>query len=193
MNHLETSACPSESLDSVDQAKKTERFVHALTVHTPHVRGFIRSLVRSADDVDEVMQAASIVAWRKYDEFDESTCFAAWLTTIARFEAMNHRRRQHRDRLQFSDSVVQLIAEEGQHDWEHRKLERSALTKCIDNLPNARRELIVGVYLSNISVKRIAEKTGRSIDAVYMTLSRVRRSLLSCMQRRLSVVVSERT
>ena len=64
-----------------------ETFVRLLLEHEPRVRGFIRGLVPTWHDVDEVVQQASLVAWRKFNEFDRGTNFGSWLMVIARFEA----------------------------------------------------------------------------------------------------------
>ena len=50
---------------------------------------------------EDVVQEAAIVAWRKYDEFDPATDFAAWTSQITRNIA--RRRRDHERRRQGTD------------------------------------------------------------------------------------------
>jgi len=40
----------------------------------------------------------SIATWMKFDRFDPETDFARWVTTIARYEMLNHRHTKARDR-----------------------------------------------------------------------------------------------
>jgi DNA-directed RNA polymerase specialized sigma24 family protein len=43
--------------------EKGETFVRLLMEHEPRVRGFLRGLLPSWSDVDEVIQESSLVAW----------------------------------------------------------------------------------------------------------------------------------
>ena len=85
-----------------------EIFVRLFVTHEGRLRGFLRTLLSDWDDVDEVMQETSIIAWRKFAQFDVSTNFMAWAAAIARFEALKHRRKQARDRLVFNDEIFDL-------------------------------------------------------------------------------------
>jgi len=76
--------------------ERYEAFVRLLMKHEPRVRSFLRGLLPTWHDVEEVAQEASLIAWRKFDDFEEGTSFGGWLLTIARFEALNYRRRMAR-------------------------------------------------------------------------------------------------
>jgi len=62
-----------------------ETFVRLLLEHEPRVRAFLRGLLPTWQDVDEVTQEASLVAWRKFGDFEEGSSFGGWLLTIACF------------------------------------------------------------------------------------------------------------
>ena len=83
-----------------------EEFVRLFVAHEGRLRAFIRSLLPTWADVDEVMQETSLVAWRKFSRFERGTNFMAWAATIARFEALDHLRRRGREQLVFSTAVV---------------------------------------------------------------------------------------
>ena len=82
-----------------------EAFVRLLVEHEPRVRAFLRGLLPTWHDVEDVTQEASLVAWRKFDDFEEGTSFGGWLLTIARFEALKYRRRVARSPLVFADEA----------------------------------------------------------------------------------------
>ena len=65
--------------------EKYEAFVRLLMKHEPRVRSFLRGLLPTWHGVEEVAQEASLIAWRKFDDFEEGTSFGGWLLTIARF------------------------------------------------------------------------------------------------------------
>jgi RNA polymerase sigma-70 factor (ECF subfamily) len=47
-----------------------EAFVRLLVEHEPRVRSFLRGLLPTWTDVEEVAQEASLVAWRKFHDFE---------------------------------------------------------------------------------------------------------------------------
>jgi len=48
------------------------------------------------DLVEDVLQEGAMIALRKLDEFDRDTHFAAWMSRIVRYVALNHARRVQR-------------------------------------------------------------------------------------------------
>jgi RNA polymerase sigma-70 factor (ECF subfamily) len=105
---------------------------------------------------------------------------------VARFEVLKHRRRIARDRLVFSEELLELLADEGTIEIEERERERRALDHCVERLPAPHRELVRRCYQSGASIKEAAEALGRSATALYKTLHRVRKLLLDCIERRLA-------
>ena len=62
--------------------ERYEAFVRLLVEHEPRVRSFLRGLLPTWYEVEEVAQEASLVAWRKFDDFEEGTSFGGWLLTM---------------------------------------------------------------------------------------------------------------
>lgn len=162
-----------------------EDFVRHLLQHEQQVRAFLRSLLNSWDEVDDVMQNTSLVAWRKHAQFEPGTSFLNWLMTIARFEALNHRRGQARSRLVLSDEVIDLIAEEALHEDAAAERERQALEQCLEKLPPAQRELLQASYQPGVRFNEIAAQTNRSVQALYKTIQRLRAALLACIEQQM--------
>jgi RNA polymerase sigma-70 factor (ECF subfamily) len=160
-----------------------EAFVRLLVEHEPRLRAYLRGLLPAWPDVDEVMQNASLVAWRKFSEFQRDTNFGGWLLTIARFEALKHRRNVARSPLIFSNDVWELLASEASGDTEPANLRRDALEKCLGKLSTAQRELVLQAHAPGARLKEIAQQTGRSEQAFYKTMQRLRAALLECISR----------
>jgi RNA polymerase sigma-70 factor (ECF subfamily) len=160
-----------------------EAFVRLLVEHEPRLRAYLRGLLPSWPDVEEVMQNASLVAWRKFSEFQQGTNFGGWLLTIARFEALKHRRSMARSPLVFSDDVWDLLAGEASSDTEPANPRRDALEKCLGKLPGAQRELVLRAHTPGARLKEIAQQSGTSEQAFYKTMQRLRAALLECISR----------
>ncbi len=138
------------------------------------------------NDVDEVMQEVSVVAWRKFDQLDDPDNFRRWVCVIARYEVLMYRRKKARDRFVLGAEVEDLIAKEGEAEFELRDQQLEALQQCVHKLPDAKRQLVMKVYSTNQPMHSIAKQLGKSDAAVYKLVSRVRKNLLECVQRSLS-------
>ena len=89
-----------------------EQFIRLFVAQEGRLRAFLRTLVPSLGELDEVMQETSLVAWQKFSQFEPGTDFLAWVATIARFEALRWRRDRAADRLVFSEQLCELLADE---------------------------------------------------------------------------------
>lgn len=159
-----------------------EQFVRLLVAHEAHLRSFLRSLLSSWTDVDEVMQEASLTAWRKFDSFELNSNFLAWMAAIARFEALKHLRARSRERLVFSDEVIELIANEGAAEADVLERQRAALERCLERLGAPARELLQIAYRPGVKLHEAAAQSGKSVEAFYKTVQRLRSRLLECIQ-----------
>jgi RNA polymerase sigma-70 factor (ECF subfamily) len=168
-------------MTSSDQQSFLQQFVQ----HERSVRAYLRTLLSSWEDVDEAMQETSLVAWRKFGEYSPGTNFGTWLAIIARLEALSLRRRRRRDRLLFSDRVLELLENEGIEDLERLQRCRRALERCIQRLSDAQRELLQAAYGSGLKLREVAVKLGRSVDALYKSVQRLRSALLACSEQEL--------
>ena len=162
-------------------------FVRLIAKHERSVRGFVRSLLPQSDYVDDVMQEVFVVAWKKFDRLRDPEDFPKWICTIAKFEVLNFRRRIARDRLVLSDDLVALIADEGCNENESRKEQLCLLEECIQSLPSDRRQLIRQAYLPGIPISKIAHQINKSENAIYQILWRIRRSLWTCVQKKMAM------
>jgi RNA polymerase sigma-70 factor (ECF subfamily) len=172
--------------DASPDPKAYERFVQLLVQHEPALRAFVRSLVPRWEDVDDVMQESTLVAWRKFSQFQEGSSFLAWAGAIARFESLKQLRKQSRDRLIFSDEVLDLVAQEGLEEAAVFERERHALEDCLGQLETPQRDLLRASYEPGVRLHEAAARVGKSVQAFYKTIQRLRLALLDCIERRLS-------
>jgi len=165
-----------------------DQFLRLYSEHEPSLHGFVRSLVPTRDDAREVMQEVAVALWRKFAQFDLNTVFMKWACVVARFEVLAYRRKMARDRLVFSESIMELLADEAQAEAEVSQAaalgsrEQRALDACLEKLPEAKRELVMLAYTPGVQITDIAAKQGRRPNTLYMTLNRIRQDLMHCME-----------
>ena len=113
-----------------------QEFVRLLTEHQAVLRGYIRSLIPNASDIWDVVQNTNIALWEHRDDFELGTNFRAWAFTIARYRALEHRRKLQKDhRLVFDERLIDQL-DQTPHDWEAARLESKhrALEHCLGKL-----------------------------------------------------------
>lgn len=163
-----------------------ESFTALLARHRLPLLGYIVSLVPSWADAEDIFQQSSVVMWRKFLDFKPGTSFLAWGCQIARFHALNHLRKQARDRHVFSPELLETLAREGVSDARRLEQERGALQGCIEKLDPASRELLGRCYGPGATIKEVALRQGRTPNSVYKSVNRIRETLLRCVRRTLA-------
>lgn len=172
MNHSATNTG-----DGID-----DQFVRELTKIQNRLYAYIFSLLPDADWAQDVLQETNVILWKKACNFTKGTNFGAWATKIAYYEVLAARRKMHRDRLQFNETVLQELATAA-WDATGRLDEKSvALDECLQKLSSKQRERLLNRYQPGGSIRDIAEATGATPGAVAMALSRIRLTLLECIE-----------
>ncbi len=157
-------------------------FVRTLTKFEPRVYAFIRSLVSSRDDAEEILQETNATLWNKRDEFAEVENFLAWACGIARIEVLRLRQKKMRDRLQFSDQFVEQVAQQIVIEADAMEDRKLALSNCTAKLPAKSQTLIRQRYHEQVSVTELAQKANLSIDSIYKKLASIRSMLFECVE-----------
>lgn len=176
-------------------------FLRLFSYSEPNVRAFIRRLVANANDASEISQNTAIVLWEKFDSFVERNAgyesgeatkselevhFTKWAMKVARFEVLSWRRDKARDRHLFSDDFLETLADKSEEIDERLERQRFALRKCLGKLPENRRTLIMEAYAARNKPQELASRTGKSTNAFYQWMHRVRRSLLKCAEKNMT-------
>ena len=167
-------------------AAPTPEFVQLFTHYQRRLFLYILSQIPNPIEAEEVQQETNVVIWSKFAQFRPGTNFLAWVSQIANFEVMKYRSRRKRDRMQFSDEFLETVSRESLERSDELEDRRKALIECIEKLRPRDRELIQQRYAPGEKGKHLAEQIGRPANSVYQSLGRIRRSLMDCIQRRLS-------
>ena len=162
-----------------------ERHDDFLRLYLPNedaLRGFVRSLVPTQADAQEVMQDIAAVLWRKFQDISNSQDFRRWSFGVARFEALTFLRAARRDRHVFGEEAIKLIAQEAEESADLFDAERTALNECLKKLPETQRALVVAAYVPGVRIDELATQSGRSPMSLYKSLHRIRIALMECTQ-----------
>jgi RNA polymerase sigma-70 factor (ECF subfamily) len=169
----------------VDLARE-ERFLQLFLAHERRIFGFLLALVPAWSDAEDLLQESSVVMWRKLDEFEPGTDFAAWALSIARYQVLSYRKKQRRERVFFSERTLEMLADQMAALGRSEDARRDALEHCIARLNTRDRELVRLRYVSGATTQGVADSLGRSVQAVYKALNKIHEQLLMCIRRTLA-------
>ena len=162
-------------------------FVQLFTLNQHRIYIYLVSLVHDQNAADDLFQETMLVLWREFERFESGTNFMAWSCTVALNQVRAWRKKQQRDRLQFSDEFLDALSQELDSSADYLEQRYELLRNCIAKLPQHHRQLVAYRYSSGHAIHEIAEQTQRSIDAVYRLLSRIRRTLQDCVTDQLTL------
>ncbi len=165
-----------------EENERHNRFLRSFTAHEPAVRAYIRRLLPSRADADDVMQEVSVVLWEKFGDFREGADFRPWAFGVARFEVLAWFRDKGRDRLVLDEEVVGKLADETAKDEVHLAQQRDALEACMKKVAPEQRDLLMQAYQPESQIQEVARNSGRTVTGFYQWLHRMRRTLLKCIK-----------
>ena len=163
-------------------------FMRLLMRNEPALRAFARSLLPNWTTVDEVIQEASITLWHKFGDLRDEAGFLPWAKVTVRFKCLSAISALRRDRHVFSDGVLELLADEAAAmDEDTQAASRHALRSCLETFSQAHQELLLAPYAGDGRVKALADASGRSANALYKLLGRLREKLSCCIRQSLKL------
>ncbi len=172
-------------------SSREDEFIQLLVRNRSQLFGFIFAIVQNVADAEDVLQKTSVVLWEKFASFDQGSNFVAWACHVAKLMSLKHLRSCRRDRLVFSDELIDELTLRRTNRSDRFAEPTEALAGCLEKLPEKDRELIRRCYTQGVTVKQVAEREGRPAGGVYNSLSRIRRVLYLCIRRALAVEAVE--
>ncbi len=152
-----------------------------LVAHQGRLYQYVRMLLPRCQDVDDVLQQAFLVMWRKFDESYPDASFYAWASRIAYLEVLKVRDRRGRDVPVLDQEILEQIADDEAREPDYLSNIKTLLEPCMDKLPPVDRELIERRYQPGALVHLLAAELGRPVNSVSKSLGRIRRTLWKCI------------
>ena len=164
--------------------EKHEQFTRLLIRHEPELMRCILVAVPNRSDARDILQDCAVSLWHKFDRFEPARAFVPWALGFVRIEIRRFLRKSAH-RVQLSERAAALLLEDQLKtitQLEHRK---TCLEDCLELLSEPQKEMVNGYYRMEYAVSDLSQRTGQTIDAVYKSLQRIRRSLHDCVEARM--------
>jgi RNA polymerase sigma-70 factor, ECF subfamily len=171
-----------------DKPAKGKLFLRLFLQNERRLYAYILTLLPNRADADDVLQEASLVMWDKFDDEHPPADFAAWGCRIAYFKVLDFCKRRQRSRVRFSQALLDRLAETAveQAGALHLDERREALADCLAKLPARDRDLLARRFADGATTQTTAAQVGRSVEAVYKALAKIRQALFDCVTRTLA-------
>ena len=135
------------------------RFVRLFARNEQALYRFALTLLADTNDAEDVVQEAAAVLWQKFDQYDAN---APFLPTL-----------------------MENLAEEYPQQEPVLSRQRMALDFCLEKLRTTDRRLLMQRYQADQTIRSLADQTDQKVNTLYKRLDRLRRKLLSCVEKRL--------
>lgn len=158
----------------VSRAKRgdTEAFAALVRRYHPRCLRFARSMLRTDEDVEEVVQDAWVRVWKALPRYEEQERFDSWLFRILANRCRSRGLRLAREaRVVAQDDVALNVAESTDAAVE-RAAWREEIAVALESLPDAQREAFLLHHVEGFAYDEIASITGVGISALKMRVKR---------------------
>jgi RNA polymerase sigma factor (sigma-70 family) len=165
-------------------------FTQLWTQHQSTVRAYLASFLRNSIAVDDALQEVAMVVWQKGPWEGDASEFLGYSLACARRIALAARRKQGDTRMELLPPEAAIALADRVAFLEQQATvppgERMhALRRCLEKMNPEHRELLESRYsgTSKEELRGHSKRVGKSLDALYKTLERLRGLLLTCVKR----------
>lgn len=176
--------------DKTDTSSARDEIMRQFLKNQDMVSAFLYSLVEDWEVVEESIQETTVYLCNHWNEYRTGTNFGAWIRTVARMRCREVLRLKRRSGVLLRNDFNEVAETLKHEEWDTHGSSSAAhtqhLAQCLKGLPSDHRLLIKMLYQDEKSCEQIASDMDKSIDALYMSLSRIRKRLKACVERRLA-------
>ncbi|MEN6406747.1 MAG: sigma-70 family RNA polymerase sigma factor [Thermoguttaceae bacterium] len=160
-----------------------DEFASLYIRHERKLYRYVASLLVCHSDVDDLMQETARVLWQKFSEYRRGEPFLPWAQRIAYYEVLNYCQRQRTRWNHLRPAVIELLADTRAKHNDLLEAQSHWLGKCLEKLPENDRLLVKQRYSGEGTLAAVAGETGRTSNALYKAMQRIRLALLRCVKK----------
>lgn len=151
---------------------------------------YLMALLGNRDDAEEVFQETTLALWRSFDEFVPGSDFTRWAKRVAFYRVLTYRKKKRRQGIPQSEEFLNSVHSADQRQADNAIGRLRALDECVRRLPDSDRRLVSLRYTNKQTIPELSTELGRSASTITKALRRIRRVLMSCIDRNLAGEVS---
>ena len=182
----------SKSLSPANSSSTAEDLLRSAFKYQDALVSYAYGLLQDWALAQDAVQEAFIVLQKKHAEFRPEANVFTWARQIVRFEALNIIRSRQREACFVDEELFSLVDQQFERHLDLDAIgalesRKAALQHCMARLDQDSVSLVLGFYKDALSCERLAEARRKSVNAVRLSLSRIRTKLRECVQQKLAL------
>ncbi|MCM8530759.1 MAG: sigma-70 family RNA polymerase sigma factor [Lentisphaeraceae bacterium] len=168
----------------MDSDEKREMILRQALADQQIMTGYAYGLLQDWSLAKDAFQEMLIAATTKSDSFKAGN-LTGWLRVILKRKCLDIIK-SRKSEIQFADEELMTLVDNsmnGMFDEEMKyqtAVQKKVLEECMQNLRGETLEILVSFYRDKVSCDVLAEKLGKTVNSIWLTLSRTRKALRKC-------------
>jgi RNA polymerase sigma-70 factor (ECF subfamily) len=181
---------PSAAAPLENKPRTRDDVVKAAFQYRDALLSYSYAMLRSWTLAEDVVQEAYLVVMNKWQDLKDEGGIFLWVRQIVHFKTLEAIRARGRETStpdqELLDLVEQAVKENlDDHHAERQRMMSTSLRDCMSRLNTFNVDLLAGFYWKQESCETLADRHGRSVNAIRLMLSRLRDKLRTCLSKRL--------
>ena len=169
----------------MEDSQKNDDFSKLFAESHRHLYNFAFSLTMNRSDADDIMQEAMVLIWERFDDYEFDKSFTKWAMAFIYRKVLENRRKHARRAKVLSSEALKMIYEEQLEATVSERPLYKVLDECLAKISDYDRELLSWRYSPSLSLKNLAEKYNRSVNAISKRLQKIRYNVAICVKNNL--------
>lgn len=172
-------------LDELSANDKVRRYTEYYLATRPSLKAYLSSFLGANEAaIEDCIQEAGLVVWSKWDAEWDLDAFQKFSFVTGRFKALSWlKKHKPAQQMTLSPVLMESLAAKSLEVQRDGRLDK--LKQCMERLTPEHRQILEARYedQSSKAVNELAKKMGRSVDAMYKQLERLRTVLRDCVSK----------
>ena len=158
----------------------------ALSAHFAQILRYVRSVVRNADEAEDLTQETFLRAYRARDSLRDPDAMLPWLYSVATHVCLDRLRQRTRQARARSDLDPEAVSPPDPAPSAGLCVEQEDMSTCVEayvsELSDSYRAVLLMHDVKGLTAREIAELLGDSTGSVKIRLHRARKQLQSALE-----------
>src|SRR5687768_9334083 len=165
-----------------DRSASQQAFLSLFLRSEREIFRYVAALVPNVMDAEDIVQQTAFALWEKFDAYDPGQPFTPWACRFALNKARQWIERRQRWQALLQGGLAEELAVRREELQPELEVRFRHLEGCIGKLPEDQRSIVEDYYYHRAGIEKIAESSGRTVEATYKALQRIRNTLQNCME-----------
>ena len=161
--------------------ERNKELVGLLVKHQRRIFSYIYTMVPNREDSEDLLQETCLTICEKFTDFKEGTNFLAWACQIAFWKVRAARKKYATAKVIFNQDLMDTVSDTMFEMAKELDVRHESLNACLYKLNERDRTMIITRYEPGCNAQTASDVCGRSIQATYKALSRIRKVLFDCV------------